>query len=114
MRISTICTGISSAPQVSEDRVVSVPVAKEPVFLSWMSPGDATTVDVEAPSLSVTVEQPVLTNADNKVEVTVRNSTSQPTESTVKLTAKARVPLETSPASAKNHRAGQRVCHRFV
>ena len=100
---ATLCDmyGNLSPVPVLTGNVVSVPVGLNPVFLSWKSPGDTSRVEVVAPMLALADKEPLLANAENKVEVTLRDVQPQPLDANVSLVATTRLATETQPATIK-------------
>jgi len=79
---------------VSTDNTVSIPVGLNPVFVAWKSSGNARQVEVVPPMLALTSAEPLLANADNKIEVSLHNTQHQLLEASVSLVPKTRLTIQ--------------------
>jgi hypothetical protein len=89
--------GNASTPALTDAHITTVSVGPDPLFLSWNSSGDPSTIEVVPPLLSLVGHDPLLVNAPNSVGVMVHNADSQPMDATVTLLPQMRVGATASP-----------------
>ena len=88
--------GNATAPEVSGS-LASARVDTTPIYLSWSSPGAASSVQVAPPLLSLSNPQELLAGQTTPLVLVARNPTAEPINAELTVESASRLPLQVTP-----------------